>query len=114
MDDSFGQKVPSVPCLMTTLSDHTRRGYGRLGRDVSMRDTHTRRPVRASVAGTVAVLLALWTAPAAAAGTRPVAQPVTDPASLVNPFIGTGNGGDQVDTFPGPTMPFGMVHWSPD
>jgi predicted alpha-1,2-mannosidase len=36
---------------------------------------------------------------------------VTDPASLVNPFIGTTNGGD---TFPGADAPFGMVQWSPD
>ncbi len=36
---------------------------------------------------------------------------VSDPASLVNPFIGTTNGGD---TFPGADMPFGMIQWSPD
>ena len=36
---------------------------------------------------------------------------VGDPASLVNPFIGTSNGGD---TFPGADVPFGMVQWSPD
>jgi predicted alpha-1,2-mannosidase len=36
---------------------------------------------------------------------------VTDPASLVNPFIGTTNGGDD---FPGADVPFGMVQWSPD
>jgi len=41
------------------------------------------------------------------------AQPdyVSDPASLVNTFIGTTNGGD---TFPGADVPFGMVQWSPD
>jgi predicted alpha-1,2-mannosidase len=39
------------------------------------------------------------------------AGPVTDPASLVNPFIGTS---DQEDTFPGADAPFGMVQWSPD
>ncbi len=38
-------------------------------------------------------------------------KPVTDPDSLVNPFIGTSNGGD---TFPGADVPFGMVQWSPD
>ncbi|WP_370104036.1 GH92 family glycosyl hydrolase [Streptacidiphilus sp. BW17] len=40
-----------------------------------------------------------------------------DPASLVDPFVGTGNGGrwvGQVDTFPGPSLPFGMLQWSPD
>ncbi|NED87963.1 hypothetical protein G3I76_48765, partial [Streptomyces sp. SID11233] len=36
---------------------------------------------------------------------------VTDPASLVNPLLGTSNGGN---TFPGADMPFGMVSWSPD
>ena len=36
---------------------------------------------------------------------------VSDPVSLVNPFIGTANGGD---TFPGADVPFGMVQWSPD
>jgi putative alpha-1,2-mannosidase len=36
---------------------------------------------------------------------------VTDPASLVNPFIGTENDGDD---FPGADAPFGMVQWSPD
>jgi len=34
-----------------------------------------------------------------------------DPASLVNPFLGTTNAGD---TFPGADAPFGMVQWSPD
>jgi len=36
---------------------------------------------------------------------------VTDPAALVNPLIGTANGGN---TFPGAVMPFGMVAWSPE
>lgn len=40
-----------------------------------------------------------------------------DPASYVNPFVGTkeadgGNGAG--DTFPGADVPFGMVQWSPD
>jgi predicted alpha-1,2-mannosidase len=42
---------------------------------------------------------------------------VTDPAALVDPFVGTGSGGavvGQVDTFPGADMPFGMIQWSPD
>lgn len=45
---------------------------------------------------------------AAAAATAPYVQ---DPASLVNPFIGTSNA---VDDFPGADSPFGMVQWSPD
>ncbi|MFI2206615.1 GH92 family glycosyl hydrolase [Streptomyces sp. NPDC020192] len=36
---------------------------------------------------------------------------VKDPASVVNPLIGTSGA---VDTFPGPDMPAGMVQWSPD
>ncbi|KUN00125.1 hypothetical protein AQI95_35810 [Streptomyces yokosukanensis] len=36
---------------------------------------------------------------------------VSDPASLVNPLIGTSGA---VDTFPGPDMPAGMVQWGPD
>ncbi len=36
---------------------------------------------------------------------------VTDPASLVNPLIGTSGA---VNTFPGPDVPFGMMQWGPD
>ncbi|MBY8882000.1 GH92 family glycosyl hydrolase [Actinacidiphila acidipaludis] len=36
---------------------------------------------------------------------------VKDPASLVNPLIGTSGA---VNTFPGPDMPFGMLQWGPD
>ncbi|HEV2377950.1 MAG TPA: GH92 family glycosyl hydrolase [Streptosporangiaceae bacterium] len=53
----------------------------------------------------------------AAVGTGGRPAPVSDPASLVDPFIGTGSGGavvGQVDTFPGADVPFGMVQWSPD
>ena len=38
-------------------------------------------------------------------------QPSVDPASLVDPFIGTGGHGH---TFPGATVPFGMMQFSPD
>jgi predicted alpha-1,2-mannosidase len=34
-----------------------------------------------------------------------------DPAALVNPFIGTTNGGN---VFPGATMPFGMIQFTPE
>jgi putative alpha-1,2-mannosidase len=34
-----------------------------------------------------------------------------DPAQYVNPFVGTEGDGN---TFPGATVPFGMVQWSPD
>lgn len=36
---------------------------------------------------------------------------VKDPASLVNPLIGTSGA---VNTFPGPDMPSGMLQWGPD
>jgi len=39
------------------------------------------------------------------------AQKTSVPYDLVDPFIGTGGGGN---TFPGATLPFGMVQWSPD
>jgi predicted alpha-1,2-mannosidase len=44
-------------------------------------------------------------------------RPVSDPAALVNPMIGTGSGNatvGQVDTFPGAAAPFGMLTFSPD
>ncbi|MBO2446047.1 lectin [Actinomadura barringtoniae] len=39
------------------------------------------------------------------------AAAVADPASLVNTFHGTSNGGND---FPGADVPFGMLQWSPD
>lgn len=42
---------------------------------------------------------------------RPVRAQAPDPASLVNPIIGTANGGND---YPGATRPFGMVAWSPE
>jgi predicted alpha-1,2-mannosidase len=74
---------------------------------------------RSSVVLGIAVSAAL-VVPAASAGAAPVspsaraaASPalVSNPASLVNPFIGTTNSGDD---FPGADAPFGMVQWSPD
>ena len=42
---------------------------------------------------------------------QPKAEYVTDPANYVDPFIGTGGHGH---TYPGATVPFGMVQFSPD
>ncbi len=39
------------------------------------------------------------------------ARPVDDPAALVNPLIGTTNGGND---YPGATLPLGMLAWSPE
>jgi putative alpha-1,2-mannosidase len=49
--------------------------------------------------------------------TTVAAQPAGDPTELVNPFIGTGTGGQfvgSVNTFPGAVAPFGMLSWSPE
>ncbi|MET8808012.1 lectin [Streptomyces sp. NPDC004546] len=62
-----------------------------------------------SVLATGVLVLGAVSAPAHAA---PVTlAPVADPASLVNPFIGTSHAADD---FPGADTPFGMVQWSPD
>jgi predicted alpha-1,2-mannosidase len=57
--------------------------------------------------GVTLVSIGVGSIPSAAASTLDV----SNPAALVNPFIGTDNGGD---TFPGADVPFGMVQWSPD
>src|SRR5829696_6900013 len=48
---------------------------------------------------------------ARAASPRRTAAAGEDPAQYVNPFVGTEGEGN---TFPGATVPFGMVQWSPD
>ena len=57
------------------------------------------------------LLLPLMLLALAACSTQPKADYVTDPAHYVDPFIGTGGHGH---TFPGATVPFGMVQFSPD
>ncbi|RKS68547.1 putative alpha-1,2-mannosidase [Motilibacter peucedani] len=71
---------------------------------------------RAVLAGLVALPLLVPAAPAQAATTDPPA-PVTDPTAYVDPFVGTGSGGStvgEINAFPGPAAPFGMLQWSPD
>jgi predicted alpha-1,2-mannosidase len=80
-----------------------------------------RRPAkrRLAAAGIVAAaaLAALVVVPAPPVGAAERAAPrqaaafASNPASLVNPFIGTTN---TADDFPGADVPFGMVQWSPD
>jgi predicted alpha-1,2-mannosidase len=65
------------------------------------------RPVLAGAVG--AVLVATLAAVPATAAPAPVPL-VEDPASYVDPFIGTTRGGN---TWPGATRPFGMIAWSP-
>ena len=64
----------------------------------------------------VAVLPALALLGAGAGSTASASTLVTDPASLVNPFIGTGSNSDYSagNTFPGADVPHGMLQWSPD
>jgi predicted alpha-1,2-mannosidase len=59
---------------------------------------------------TAATAIALVAAPAVPASAASAAL-VSDPAAVVNPFIGTTN---NADDFPGADDPFGMVQWSPD
>ncbi|MFD0525119.1 hypothetical protein [Paractinoplanes durhamensis] len=67
--------------------------------------------IRAVLAGALATTLAGVLAIAAGAEAAPAAVPlVDDPASYVDPFIGTAHGGN---TWPGATRPFGMIAWSP-
>ena len=76
---------------------------------------------RTALVGAAAAFTLLATgAPALAAyssGGQAAAKPAADPAALVNPFAGTGSGGTvvgDVDTFPGASVPFGMMQFSPD
>lgn len=61
----------------------------------------------------VTALLAAFVLADAATPPRPAhaARSIHDPVDQVNPFIGTGGHGH---TFPGATLPFGMVQLSPD
>ncbi|SEP06571.1 GH92 family glycosyl hydrolase [Amycolatopsis saalfeldensis] len=64
-----------------------------------------------------AVLGAPSVAAAAPGGAAAEAQLVSDPAAYVDPLIGTGSGGGsvgEINNFPGPAMPFGMMQFSPD
>jgi len=63
---------------------------------------------RLALAALATLLLPLLQTPYAAAAPHDL---VADPASAVNPFIGTTN---EADDFPGADAPFGMVQWSPD
>src|SRR5438270_446545 len=74
------------------------------------------------------LVLLLSLAPALGAQSRgrraspPAAKPSADFTRYVNPFIGTANsplpdylgGNGSGNTFPGATLPFGMIQWSPD
>jgi predicted alpha-1,2-mannosidase len=63
------------------------------------------------VAGSAVTAWAVSASAQTSAATQTPANLVSQPASLVNPLIGTADG---VNEFPGPDMPFGMIQWSPD
>ncbi|MFD5827899.1 GH92 family glycosyl hydrolase [Lentzea sp. NPDC060358] len=70
---------------------------------------------RLAVAAVVAVVLG---APLhAVAAPTTMSTLVTDPVAHVDPLIGTGKGGatvGEINNFPGPSAPFGMMQFSPD
>jgi putative alpha-1,2-mannosidase len=68
------------------------------------------------VAGALVVLAAAALPTLAATTEAGAAALVTDPTSLVDPFIGTGANSDfsAGNTFPGADVPHGMLQWSPD
>jgi predicted alpha-1,2-mannosidase len=73
--------------------------------------------VAALAIGLSAVVLAALAPAAGAATPDGIPALVGDPTALVDPFLGTGSGGDvvgPVDMFPGAAAPFGMLDWSPD
>ena len=76
---------------------------------IPFRQRVSRRSAPVAVLAAAATVLGLASAAPASAAVRPAL--VSDPASLVNPFIGTTN---NADDFPGADDPFGMVQWSPD
>jgi predicted alpha-1,2-mannosidase len=83
------------------------------------RGWRTRRRTAATCAAllTIALIPSLAAASASASAGAATTAPVRNPASDVDPFVGTGSGGavvGQVDTFPGADVPFGMLQWSPD
>jgi predicted alpha-1,2-mannosidase len=70
-----------------------------------------------SLGTSVAILLATSVLTTATAHAEADAHRAPDPTTLVNPFIGTGSGGEfvgSVNTFPGAAAPFGMLTWSPE
>ncbi|VBA40982.1 hypothetical protein LAUMK13_03313 [Mycobacterium innocens] len=74
---------------------------------------HSGRPLAALVAAIVGVLLS--GAPPAAHADQPAF--VVNPISHVDTLIGTGTGGEtvgEINNFPGASVPFGMVQYSPD
>lgn len=75
----------------------------------------SRRALIALLAATAVLLTFIAAAPPIAYDGEP--QLVTDPVDHVDTLIGTGTGGEtvgEINNFPGATVPFGMVQYSPD
>ncbi|MGI5520330.1 GH92 family glycosyl hydrolase [Micromonospora sp. CA-259024] len=66
--------------------------------------------VFAGVAAGLAMVLAVGSPTLASGPSGPTVELVKDPASYVDPFIGTARDGN---TWPGAVRPFGMISWSP-
>lgn len=62
------------------------------------------------VAGSAAALVVLMIGAVRADADPSDSPAVADPTTYVNPMIGTTGGGD---VYPGATLPFGMIQWSP-
>lgn len=69
----------------------------------------TTRLINATLAYVLAIALLTVISSSATAEAKESSQPI-NLNDAVNPFIGTTNGGE---TYPGATMPFGMLQWSP-
>ena len=81
---------------------------------LSFRRTHS---ALFSFTAIASLAFATLIAPASAQAAASPGSVAGDPAALVDTMVGTGSGGDvvgQVDTYPGASLPFGMIQWSPD
>lgn len=67
-------------------------------------------PRRRLAARTAALVVTGALAAAVLPAAAEAAAPVTRPTAYVDPLIGSANGGN---TFPGATLPYGMIAWSP-
>jgi predicted alpha-1,2-mannosidase len=93
LDAPFREHFPEHPCDDNDVME---------GNEMAL-------PKSLAVAAVCAVTTVGMIVPVSTASAAPAL--VADPASVVNPFIGTSNAADD---FPGADVPFGMVQWSPD
>ena len=103
--------LASRPAPLRRGSPETRQGDP-MQRGIAKTFLRTRGTAAAVGAGALVAVMLATPAVAAAAPTY-----VSDPASYVNTLSGTGSGGGTVgsiNNFPGPSVPFGMMQFSPD